>query len=177
MNSYIWGMLAGIAVGVMIVAIVKWRTRLGPMSITEKADALSKRRARMLPALAVIYLSQQASYLSWNADHDHRGVTMVKISAWLLLSAVLLAGIATKGFWLEKRAVRDLIDDELSQANRIEAMRVGFILAMAACIGVYILTMFEIVSGRDAVHIVLSVGLAAALIRWGWLERRAHRDA
>jgi hypothetical protein len=37
--------------------------------------------------------------------------------------------------------------------------------------------MFKIVDGRDAVHIIMSDGLGAALIRWGWLERRAHRDA
>ena len=31
-----------------------------------------------------------------------------------------------------------------------------------------------VVTGREAVHIVLSFGIAAALIRWGVLERRAH---
>jgi len=37
-------------------------------SIAQKADYLSKRRARMLPALAVIFLSQQATFFShWRA--------------------------------------------------------------------------------------------------------------
>src|SRR6266542_2693134 len=117
MSDFTIGLLAGLAAVLVIAAIVKWRTRNRPMSIAEKAEDLSKRRARMLPPLVVIYFSQQASYLSWGAHPDYRNVTMVKISAWLVLSAVLLAAIATKGFWLQPREVRNLIDDELTRSN------------------------------------------------------------
>ena len=146
-------------------------------SISEKADYLSRRRARILPPLAIIYIAQQASYITMRSGPAHRAVDQVKISAWLVLSAVLLAAIATKGFWLQPREVRSMIDDEITQANRSDAMRFGFIFAMLTCIVVYFITMFEPVNGRDAVHIVMSDGLGAALIRWGWLERRAYRDA
>jgi hypothetical protein len=47
---------------------------------------------------------------------------------------------------------------------------------MLTCIAIYFVTMFEPVNGRDAVHVVMSDGLGVALIRWGWLEYRAHRD-
>jgi hypothetical protein len=106
----------------------------------------------------------------------HVSAEKAKISAWLVLSVVLLFGLATKGFWLEPKEVRDLIDDENTRANRNEAMRWGFLFAMGASIAVYVLTMFEVVTGREAVHIVLSFGIAAALLRWGLLEKRAHRD-
>jgi hypothetical protein len=56
-------------------------------------------------------------------------------------------------------------------------MRWGFLFAMGSAIAVYILTMVEWVTGREAIHIVMSFGIAAALLRWGMLERRAHRDA
>ncbi len=36
--------------------------------------------------------------------------------------------------------------------------------------------MFEPVSGRDAVHIIVTAGIAVALIRFGMLERRALKD-
>jgi hypothetical protein len=36
--------------------------------------------------------------------------------------------------------------------------------------------MFDTVTGREAVHIIMSFGIAAALLRWGLLEKRAHRD-
>ena len=176
MSDYMWGVLAGLALVVVVAAIAKWRRRDKPMSVAEKADYLSNRRARMLPALAVIFLSQQATFFS-QMSGQHLSAEKAKISAWLVLSIVMLFGLATKGFWLERKEVRDLIDDENTRANRNEAMRWGFLFSMAAAIAVYILTMFDTVTGREAVHIVMSFGNAAAILRWGVLERRAHRDA
>lgn len=145
-------------------------------SVSERADFLSKRRARILPFLAIIFLTQQASYFTQSATSAARAVDTVKISAWLVLSVVLVAALATKGFWLQPKAVRDLIDDENTQANRLDAMRWGFLFTMAAGVLVYFLTMFEPISAREAVHMMTSAGIFAALIRWGVLERRAHRD-
>jgi hypothetical protein len=178
MNSFIIGLMVGLAAVLVTAAIVKFRTRNKPMSIAEKAEYLSKRRARMLPALAAIFLSQQAAFLSTvNSPAPHSAYS-VKISAWLVLSIVLLTALATKGFWLEPKEVRDLIDDENTRSNRNDAMRWGFLFSMGAAIAVYALTLFDVtVTARDAVHIVMTVGIPAALIRWGMLERRAHRDA
>lgn len=177
MNAYLSGLLAGIALVLVIAAITKFRNRNKRMSVAEKADDLSRRRARMLPALAIIYITQQASYFSLQSGTEHRAVDQVKISAWLVFSAILLAALATKGFWFHSREIRSMIDDEVTRANRNDAMRFGFIFAMLTCIVIYAITMFEPVNGRDAVHVILSDGLGAALIRWGWLERVAHRDA
>ena len=177
MDAFIIGVVAGLAVVVVMAMIVKWRRRDMPFSVAEKAEYLSKRRARMLPALAVIFLSQQATFFSQMSGGEHVSAEKAKISAWLVLSVLMLFGLATKGFWLEPKEVRDLVDDENTRANRNEAMRWGFLFAMGSAIAVYVLTMFEDVTGREAVHIVLSFGIAAALLRWGVLERRAHRDA
>jgi uncharacterized membrane protein len=147
------------------------------MSVAEKAEDLSKRRARMLPALAVIFLSQQATFFSQLSGGEHVSAEKAKISAWLVLSVVMLFALATKGFWLEPKEVRDLVDDENTRANRNEAMRWGFLFAMGTAIGVYILTMFDTVTGREATHIIMSFGIAAAILRWAVLERRAHRSA
>ena len=145
-------------------------------TVSERADLLSRRRARVLPVLAIIYISQQASYITMRSGPAARPVDAMKISAWLVLSAVLLAAIATNGFWLQPRQVRSMIDDEVTRANRSDAMRFGFVIAMLTCIVIYFITMFEPVNGRDAVHITMSDGLGGALIRWGWLERRAYRQ-
>ena len=143
-------------------------------SLSERAEFLSKRRARMLPVLAVIFLSQQVTYFSTVREYEN--VSTVKISAWLVLSIVLLAALVTKGFWLQPKELRDLLDDENTRANRSDAIRWGFIIAMATAIGIETLTMFDTVKAREAIHIIMSSGLAVALIRWGYLERRAHRD-
>jgi hypothetical protein len=177
MSDYLWGLGVGLSAVIVIAAITKWRTRNKLMSVAEKAEHLSRRRARMLPALAIIFLSQQASFFSQMSDGAHVPAEKAKISAWLVLSVILLAGLATKGFWFEKKEVRDLIDDENTRANRNAAMRWGFLFGMGSAIAVYVLTMFEVVTGREAVHIVLSFGIAAALLRWAVLEKRAHQDA
>jgi hypothetical protein len=36
--------------------------------------------------------------------------------------------------------------------------------------------MMETVGAREAIHITVSIGIAAALVRFGMLERRALRD-
>lgn len=145
-------------------------------SVAEKAEYLSKRRARTLPVLAVIFLSQQAAFFSTVNSPAPHSAYAVKISAWLVLSIVLLWALATKGFPLQPKEVRDLIDDENTRANRNEAMRFGFLFSMGAAIGVYAWTLFDpSVTARDAIHFIITIGLAVALIRWGVLERRAHR--
>jgi hypothetical protein len=177
MNAYLAGLLVGIGAVLLGAAIAKFRSRHLTGSNAEKAEVLSKRRARMLPPLAVIFLAQQASYFSTTSVEAPRTVDTVKISAWLILSIVLLAALATKGFWFHSKEVRDLIDDESTRANRSEAMRTGFLFAMGAGICVYVVTMFEPVTAREAIHIMMSAGIGTALIQWGFLERRAYQDA
>lgn len=177
MSSYLIGVLVGIATVLAAAALAKWRARDTPMNVAERAELLSRRRARMLPALAAIFLAQQASYFSAPAAPAVRPVDAVKISAWLVLSVVLLAALATKGFWFHPKEVRDLIDDENTRANRNHAMQSGFLFAMGAGVCVYVMTMFEPVTAREAVHIMMSAGIGTALIQWGLLERRAFQDA
>lgn len=137
----------------------------------ETAERLSGRRARMLPVLAIFFLMQQASYVSGMRAVDH-----VKIAAWLVLSTVLLLVLTTGGSWFRSKRIRALMDDEVTRANRAEALRVGFIATMIAAIGFYFLSLCEPISGRQAIHFLMSVGIAAALVRFGYLERRALKD-
>jgi hypothetical protein len=130
----------------------------------------------MLPMLAMLYLIQQTTYFRSTANPHPRAVDHVWVSAWMVLSLIILAGLATKGFWLQPREVRDLIDDESSRANRLEGLRIGFIFAVLTAILLYFVDQFSPMTAREAIHIILSAGLGAALLRFGMLERRAHRD-
>jgi hypothetical protein len=144
-------------------------------SISEEAERLSRRRARALPFLGIVFLAQQASFLSM-PEHAGRPVDHLKISAWLVLTIVLLAGLATGGAWFRSRAVRQLVNDESTRVHRQTAYVYGFWAAMGTALGLYIVNMFEPVSGRDAVHIIVTVAVATALLNFGLLERRALRD-
>jgi hypothetical protein len=142
----------------------------------ERADYLSRRRARALPMLAVLYLSQQVTFFSALDSGGHESARAVKIGAWLVLSAVLLAALTTKGFWLQPREVRDLIDDENTRANRLEAIRYGYIAGMLTAMAIYFWVQVEPLTAMETIHLVLSAGLGVALVRFGFLERRAHKD-
>jgi predicted permease len=141
----------------------------------ETADRLSRRRARMLFALAIIFLAQQVSYLS-GPDTGMRTVDHVKIAAWLVMSIVLLLLLTTGGFWFYSRKVRELMEDDVTRANRGDAIRFGFMAMMTAGIILYFVSLYEPMSGRQAIHLLTSVGIGVALFRFGFLERRAHKD-
>jgi hypothetical protein len=130
----------------------------------------------MLPILAVVFIAQQGSYFAATIEDGARTVDNVKIGAWLVLSIVLLLALMTGGFWFRPKPVRDLLNDEVARANRHDGLRVGFVATMAAGIAIYVIAMFEPVTGRESIHLMMTVGIAAALLRFGQLERRAHRD-
>jgi len=145
-------------------------------SVSEKAERLNRRRARALPTLGIIFLAQQASFFSMPTDAA-RPVDQIKVGAWLVLSVVLLAGLATGGGWFHSREVRDLLNDESTRAHRQVGYVYGFWAAMGTALGLYVVNMFEAVSGRDAAHIIVTVAVATALLNFGLLERRALRDS
>lgn len=145
-------------------------------SIAEQADRLSRRRARALPILAIIYLTQQASFFADQHGTLDRTVDQVKLGAWVVLTLVLLAALTTKGFWFHSREVRDVVDDESTRAHRFEGLQWGFVFSTLTAIVLYFVTMLEPVGVREAIHFIVSIGMAAALIRFGMLERRALKD-
>jgi hypothetical protein len=149
---------------------------MGDRTAAERADYLSRRRARTLPVLAVLYLSQQVTFFSALDPAGHESARTVKVGAWLLLSVILLAALTTKGFWLQPREVRELIDDENTRANRLDAIRYGYVAGMLMAMAIYFWTQVEPLTAMETIHLILSAGLGVALVRFGFLERRAHRD-
>ena len=143
------------------------------MNANEIADNLTRRRARLMPVIGIIFIAQQGIYFSRSggaAAPDH-----FKVAAWICMALALLLFLVAPAGLFRPKAVRVLMDDETSRAHRSEAFRFGFIAMIACCIGLYVLDQFQHLSGRDAIHLILSAGVAAALIRNGVLERRALR--
>jgi MFS family permease len=139
----------------------------------ERAERIGRRRARLFAAQALLFLSWQGLFFSGQADAPMRNVEAVKLSAWFVWVVALLFMLATGGGLLRHRGLRDLLNDELTRQNRTFAYVMGFWTAVGTCIGLYIVEMFEPVSGREAVHIVLSAAIAAALLNFALRERRS----
>ncbi|MDB5677508.1 MAG: hypothetical protein JWM94_510 [Sphingomonas bacterium] len=147
------------------------------MTDTETADQLVRRRARMMPTMAAIFVAQQAIYFSGpRMDDGRRLVNYIAISGWLMMSTVLLVLLTTGGSLFQSAAVRALANDESTRANRAAGLSVGFLATMVSAIGLYVLSLFEQLSARETIHTLMTIGIAAALLRFGLLERRALKD-
>jgi len=141
----------------------------------DTADRLSRRRAKLLPALAILFLSGQVIY-ALGPHGASPSVDQLKVAAWLLWAAALLFLLATGGGPFRSREVRALMDDETTREHRGRAYAVGFWIAVATSMGIYLLTAFDGVKPREALHIIVTAAIAGALLTFGYLEHRAHRD-
>ena len=137
----------------------------------EIAERLSRRRARMLPVLGIYFLAGQFFFFRQAAASEP--IAHFKISAWLVWAIVLLLALAFAGGQFRGARIRALVEDEVTRANRLRGYAAGFWGGALAAIALYILTMFEPVTGREAIHLILTATVASALIRFGTLERRA----
>jgi len=142
-------------------------------TISEQAERLSHRRARMVVVLAIFYLAQQVSFFA--SPPGDRLVDHFKIGAWAVMSAVLLAALVTGGFWRRKPELRAMLNDELSRAHRADAIATGFVLSMLSGIVLYVLGTAFPMSDREVIHLIVSAGIGGALIRFGMLDRRDDR--
>jgi magnesium-transporting ATPase (P-type) len=143
---------------------------------TEVADRLGRKRSRVTIAIAIYFIAGQAMYLGQPAHDPLRLVDQVRISAWLVWAVVLMVLLATNGPWIRSKSVRALMNDEVTRANRAEAFMWGFWGAMLVAAALYFTSLFEPLSGREAIRAVVTIGLGAALLRFGILERRALKD-
>ena len=136
-----------------------------------QADRLGRRRIRLFFVVGIILITQQASF-DRLLEHGSplRAVDIALLGAWIVL---VTAALVTGGFWLKPRPVRDLMDDDVTKANRASALALGFVLSMATAMALYVVNFVEEVPAGIAIHVIVTCGLAAAMFRFGLLERRA----
>lgn len=139
----------------------------------ERADRLGRRRARIFAVQAVLFLTWQGTFFLGYTAEPLRTVDQVRVSAWFVWVVALLLMLGTGGFLLRGRGVRALLNDELTRANRAMACVAGFWAAMAAGILLYVVDMFDPVTTREALHLILSAAIATALIVFALRERRS----
>lgn len=136
------------------------------------ADRVSRRRARSLTALGAVFLAGQPVYFAHSGIH----AAQVKTAAWLVWAVLLLAALAFAGGHFSGRGVRALVEDEVTVLNRLRAYATGFWAAMAGALLLYGFSLYDNLKGRESIHIILSLAIGAALVRFGMLERRALAD-
>src|SRR6478735_5676161 len=142
------------------------------MSDVEEAERLSRRRVSMFIAMTTLLTIQQSAFFSQTPAE--RALDHVRTGTWVLLVGVLLAALLTGGFWLKPRAIRALMDDEVTLANRASAVRLAFAASMAVAIILFVLAPPLALTAREAIHLIVSTGIVVGIFRFGQLERRVH---
>jgi hypothetical protein len=144
----------------------------------ERIERLQRRRTRLLFMQAIIFLLWQTSFFArpLREAATARGVDHVKIGAYIVWAAALVLFVATGGGYIQPKAVRRVLNDELTIDHRRRAMTAGFLASMMAAVICYFIDQFLGMPAGVAIHTILTVGVAAALLRFAMLERRAQAD-
>src|SRR3954471_8409536 len=134
----------------------------------EKAEGLSRARALIMAMAAGVmainlviqwgkpaYVSADARGASW--------IVVVGLWAFILWNG---GGLRLKG------NMRALLNDELSLQNRARALSTGFYVALIGALALYAIEWWVPVGAGDALKLVSGGALAAALLRYAWLEWR-----
>jgi hypothetical protein len=141
-------------------------------STVEAADRLSRKRAWVVAVAALAFVVVQLIVRPFpNAPQRS-----TEVWTWTANAAALLLMLAVGGGWLSRRAVRELANDEVYRSHNRRAVSVGYWVAMAVAMGVWLLAGDRSMSARQAIYLVVTPSVAVALLTLSYLEHRAHRD-
>src|SRR3954451_13980119 len=127
----------------------------------EEAERMGRARSRIFFVLAIIFFAGQSAYF---ASSPLTRDSHARIGAWLILVILIMMLLATGGFLLRGRKVRDLLNDETSRLNRLASQALGFWETIIACGVLYVESMVEPLTFNEGVHILVTLGVGSALI-------------
>jgi protein-S-isoprenylcysteine O-methyltransferase Ste14 len=136
-------------------------------------ERLTLRRARGAIVIGALFLISMATSLRLDIG-DSRPAT-VQIVASVVWAGALLFLVAAGGGLFRGHNVRGLMNDDSTIENRRNALVTGFWAFVFCAFMLFLISLFESLSGRLAIRIMLSVAVGVAAIRFGILERRALR--
>jgi protein-S-isoprenylcysteine O-methyltransferase Ste14 len=134
----------------------------------ERAERMSRGRAAIM-ALAALVLVVNLVLQYGNPAYvsaDPRG------ASWLVVIGLWLFILWNGGGLRLKGNMRALLNDELSLQNRSRALSAGFYVAVLGALVLYALEWRIPIGAGDALKMVSAGALAAALLRYAWLEWR-----
>ncbi|HEX3699854.1 MAG TPA: hypothetical protein VHV27_04185 [Phenylobacterium sp.] len=141
-------------------------------------ERLQKRRTQLAFFQGIVFMMWQSAYMRITAGQLSfvRAVEHVNAAAYVILAILLMVFLARSGGFGWSKDVRRILNDEVTRDNRRRAFEIGFWAAMVAALACAVVQMFAPFPAFDALHIVLSAGLAGALLTFALLERRAQAD-
>jgi signal transduction histidine kinase len=144
--------------------------------VGDQVDRITRRRARIATVMGVLFISTQGFRIASDQAIQSatvRPVDYVQFFASTFWLAMLLVFILFGGGLWRSKSVRAMLNDENTEEHRRRAMASGFWAMIVGAATCYVVTFFGSVSTREAVHVIITIGEGATLLRFGALERRA----
>lgn len=144
-----------------------------PKTTVEIADAYARRRPWIFAVAALAFLAiygVMRPMLAMRTVH-------ASVDWWAVNALILLVALATGGGLLNRRPVRQLVNDEVSRGNYQRSIVIAFWVVMALAMGFYLWPKAVSYTARDAIYVVVTAGVSVALLAFAYFERRATRDA
>ncbi len=136
----------------------------------QRAERASRIRSSLMAAMAVILIAQTG--IGGLGDEASTMTPAFRHGLWGMMILLWLLVLATGGGLLLSRRVRSLMNDEVALANRSRALQAGFWTAMLLGVALYFASLEWEISVREALRLLLNLTVAAALVRYAWLELR-----
>lgn len=135
--------------------------------VAERAERLSRRRALAAIVMGTILAATQTQRM------DASGAGPI---TWIITGVVVAIFLLWASGLFRNTALRGILNDEGSDVSRRRSLMIGFWNMLAAAVVCYILTYVKDYGPRDAIQIIMSVGICSALISFGVAERVSERQ-
>ena len=143
----------------------------------EVADRNSRVRAYVMAAAGLAFLLIHVVFRSYVSMGPETAEVLTRRVMWVVNVVVLLLALSTGGGLLNNREIRALVNDEVSQGNYTRSVALGFWVAMVTALVLHVFPNLLAYVGGDALYNTVTFSVAAAVLKFAYLELRAHRDA
>ncbi len=144
--------------------------------VGDHVERLTRRRAMISIVLGAFLASRSTSIFIFEITPAGLGVSMsegLSPVAWLVWFIILLLFALIGGGLGRSAPVRRSLNDEGTAAHWRGALLAGFGAMMLGAAVCFLASYFLRLTARDAVQVMLSLGVGMALMRFGGLERNA----
>lgn len=135
--------------------------------VAERAERLSKRRA----IAAIIMGTALAATQTQRMDASGAGPI-----TWVVTGLIVAVFLLWASGLFRNKALRGILNDEGSDVSRRRSLMIGFWNMLATAVVCYVLTYVKDYGPRDAIQIIMSVGICSALISFGVAEGVSARQ-
>lgn len=136
-----------------------------------KIDRAVSRRRRIMAVLAIFLMTTQGGVLAATDQivlNGGRLVDQFRVVAFVVMALFFLVFLLTGGRGARRHPA---LNDELVQANRASALKLGYAALVVALVAVYVVSLLTPINVASVLPLFIAFGIAVPALRFAMLER------